>query len=103
MGLKLLCKETESANTMTVVYYPNGVDDVRFRKSMAESGIVVAGGLGPLKGKTFRVGHMGNIDKNDLLATISAIEGALSDRITVLLKGQAWQPLIDYCRTIYSD
>ena len=65
---------------MTVVYYPNGVDDVGFRKSMAESGIVVAGGLGPLKGKTFRVGHMGNIDKNDLLATISAIEGALSEQ-----------------------
>lgn len=78
MGLKLLCKETESANTMTVTYYPSGIDDVRFRKFMAESGIVVAGGLGPLKGKTFRVGHMGNIDKIDLLATVSAIEGALS-------------------------
>jgi alanine-glyoxylate transaminase/serine-glyoxylate transaminase/serine-pyruvate transaminase len=45
---------------------------------MAENGVVIAGGLGPLKGKTFRVGHMGNINKNDLLATISAIESTLT-------------------------
>jgi alanine-glyoxylate transaminase/serine-glyoxylate transaminase/serine-pyruvate transaminase len=80
MGLKLLCKETESANTMTVTYYPTGIEDARFRKSVSESGIVVAGGLGPLKGRTFRVGHMGNIDQNDLLATVSAIEKALVDQ-----------------------
>jgi aspartate aminotransferase-like enzyme len=65
---------------MTVSRYPNGVEDAEFRKTMAENGVIVAGGLGPLKGKTFRVGHMGNINKNDLLATISAIEGALRQR-----------------------
>ena len=80
IGLTLLCRESDSANTMTVIYYPNGVDDLRFRKCLVDSGIVVAGGLGPLKGKTFRVGHMGNVDKNDLLATISAIEKALSEQ-----------------------
>ena len=80
ISLTLLCRESESANTMTVVYYPNGIDDIRFRKCLADSGIVVAGGLGPLRGKTFRVGHMGNIDKNDLLATVSAIEKALSEQ-----------------------
>ena len=80
MGLQLLCQQNESANTMTVSRYPNGVEDAEFRKTMAENGVIVAGGLGPLKGKTFRVGHMGNINKNDLLATISAIEGALRQR-----------------------
>ena len=78
IGLQLLCQDSESANTMTVTHYPNGVQDGQFRKTMAENGVVIAGGLGPLKGKTFRVGHMGNINKNDLLATVSAIESALT-------------------------
>jgi aspartate aminotransferase-like enzyme len=36
--------------------------------------------LGPLRKKVFRVGHMGNVNHNDLLATIAAIEGSLSER-----------------------
>jgi alanine-glyoxylate transaminase/serine-glyoxylate transaminase/serine-pyruvate transaminase len=78
IGLQLLCQDGESANTMTVTHYPNGVQDAQFRNTMAENGVVIAGGLGPLKGKTFRVGHMGNINKNDLLATVSAIESTLT-------------------------
>jgi aspartate aminotransferase-like enzyme len=45
---------------------------------LEEYGIVVAGGLGPLKDKAFRVGHMGNVNRNDTLATLAAVEGALS-------------------------
>ena len=67
INLQLLCKEAESASTMTVVNYPNGVIDTEFRKNMAEKyGIVVAGGLGLLSQKVFRVGHMGNVNRNDL-------------------------------------
>ena len=43
---------------------------------MAE-GIVVAGGLGAYAGKMFRLGHMGNIDKHDLVSVIATIERAL--------------------------
>ena len=77
IGLQLLCKESESASTLTVTNYPNNVDDVQFRKNLAERGVAIAGGLGPLKGKTFRVGHMGNINENDLASVTSAIEAAL--------------------------
>jgi aspartate aminotransferase-like enzyme len=48
---------------------------------MAEKcGIIVAGGLGPLSQKVFRVGHMGNVNRNDLLATIAAVEGSLTEQ-----------------------
>jgi alanine-glyoxylate transaminase/serine-glyoxylate transaminase/serine-pyruvate transaminase len=78
MGLQLLCDDAAASNTLTVALYPNGVRDAEFRKAMAEEyGVVVAGGLGPLKEKTFRVGHMGNLNRNDVLATLSAIEGSL--------------------------
>jgi aspartate aminotransferase-like enzyme len=78
MGLQLLCEDSAASNTLTVAYYPKGVSDIEFRKSMAEGyGVVVAGGLGPLKDKAFRVGHMGNVNRSDILATLSAIEGSL--------------------------
>jgi alanine-glyoxylate transaminase/serine-glyoxylate transaminase/serine-pyruvate transaminase len=81
INLQLLCKESESASTLTVVHYPSGVGDAVFRKTMAEKyGVVVAGGLGPLSQKVFRVGHMGNISQNDILATIAAVEGSLSQQ-----------------------
>lgn len=81
IGLRLLCEETASANTLTVAYYPDGVRDAEFRKTMAEKyGVVVAGGLGPLSQKAFRVGHMGNVNRNDILATIAAVEGSLTEQ-----------------------
>ena len=79
MGLRLLCEDAVASNTLTVAYYPPGVRDAEFRKSMQEEfGIVVAGELGPLKDKAFRVGHMGNVNRSDILATLAAIEGSLS-------------------------
>jgi aspartate aminotransferase-like enzyme len=81
IGLRLLCEENVSANTLTVAYYPENIDDARFRKTMAEKyGIVIAGGLGPLRGKGFRVGHMGNVSGNDIFATLAAIEGSLAEQ-----------------------
>jgi aspartate aminotransferase-like enzyme len=46
---------------------------------MRRRGIVVASTLGPLKGKGFRVGHMGNVSQNDVMSTIGAIEATLRD------------------------
>jgi alanine-glyoxylate transaminase/serine-glyoxylate transaminase/serine-pyruvate transaminase len=81
INLQLLCNESESANTMTVVRYPSNATDAEFRKTMAEKyGIMIAGGLGPLSQKVFRVGHMGNVNRNDLLATVAAIEGSLNEQ-----------------------
>ena len=78
IGLQLLCEDAVASNTLTVAYHPKGVSDGEFRRSMAEDyGVAVAGGLGPLKDKAFRVGHMGNVNSSDILATLSAIEGSL--------------------------
>jgi hypothetical protein len=45
------------ADTLSVVRYPAGVEDAAFRKEMASRRVVVAGSLGPLAGKAFRMGH----------------------------------------------
>ena len=79
IGLCLLCDDAVASNTLTVAYYPTGVRDAEFRKSMQEAfNIVVAGELGPLRDKAFRVGHMGNVNRSDILATLAATEASLS-------------------------
>ena len=42
-------------------------------------GITVAGGQGDLKGKIFRISHLGYYDDMDVLAMISALEMTLRD------------------------
>lgn len=78
LGLKLLADPSCRAVTLSDVLYPDGVDDMEFRKAMIEEGVIIAGGLGAYKGKMFRVGHMGNIDTNDIVAVLGAIERVLA-------------------------
>ena len=77
LGFKVLAKPGHRAVTLSNLVYPEGINDVEFRKILAEEGIVVAGGLGPYAGKMFRLGHMGNIDTHDLVSVIATIERAL--------------------------
>ena len=79
LGLELLSKnEQVSANTLSAPLYPSQIDSSTFLKTINEEGIILAGGLLPeLKNQYFRIGHMGSVNKNDLLATVGAIETAL--------------------------
>ncbi len=77
LGFKLVAERGYEADTVTALHYPNGIDDVKFRNLVAERSILISPGFGPLRGKTFRVGHMGNISPNDLISVISAIEYSL--------------------------
>ena len=65
------------ASTLSVVAYPEGVDDKAFRAALDERGVVVAGGLAETAGKVFRMGHMGNLTDDDVLFALEAAEGAL--------------------------
>lgn len=77
LGLRLVAEERYASDTVSAVYYPENVDDGKFRSEMKKCGIIVAGMLGPLRGKGFRVGHMGNVNQNDILSMITAIETSL--------------------------
>jgi alanine-glyoxylate transaminase/serine-glyoxylate transaminase/serine-pyruvate transaminase len=65
------------ASTLSVVRYPDGVDDKAFRSSLYENGVVVAGGLGQTLGKVFRMGHMGNLTSAQVKFAIEAVEKTL--------------------------
>lgn len=77
LGFVLLAEAGNRAVTLSNIIYPEGVDDLEFRKTLMNEGIIVAGGLGPYAGKMFRIGHMGNIDINDEVAVLGVIERTL--------------------------
>jgi alanine-glyoxylate transaminase/serine-glyoxylate transaminase/serine-pyruvate transaminase len=66
-----------TATTLTVPYYPQGVD-AALLGHVKEAGAILAGGLyPPIKTKYFRIGHMGAVNESDVLATLGAIENGL--------------------------
>ncbi len=68
------------ADGLTSVHMPEGVDGSAFLKRLeSRFGIKVAGGQGHLKGKIFRIAHMGILDELDILGTLSAIELVLDE------------------------
>ena len=79
MGLKQIPVSDElAANTLSAPYYPDGIAGPELVKHINQAGVIVAGGLHvDLKAEYFRIGHMGVISGNDVLATIGAIEQAL--------------------------
>lgn len=77
MGLLLFTDATCLANTLSVLHYPDKADDASFRAEMLKNGVVVAGGLGPVAGKAFRAGHMGNIGREEICEALMAIEKSL--------------------------
>ncbi|SDY64936.1 pyridoxal-phosphate-dependent aminotransferase family protein [Tindallia californiensis] len=77
IGFSILAEKEHRASTLSNVLYPEGMDDASFRKLLYQEGVMVAGGLGIYAGKMFRLGHMGNVDMHDLVATLAAIERAL--------------------------
>ncbi len=77
LDLKLVAERECAADTVTAAYYPKNIEDNAFRSEMKQREIVVASTLGPLKGKGFRVGHMGNVSQSDIMSTVAAIEATL--------------------------
>lgn len=80
LGLALFTAPDCLADTLSVVSYPDGLDDADFRRAMAGRGVVVAAALGPIAGKAFRIGHMGNIGPDEIYRTLAAIEASLADQ-----------------------
>jgi aspartate aminotransferase-like enzyme len=79
LDLELFTDAACRADTLSVVLHREGVDDGSFRAAMAAEGVVVAGALGPIAGKAFRVGHMGNIGESEVNRTLEAMRAALGD------------------------
>jgi len=81
LGLEMLVKDPEKRGfSTTAIKVPEGVDGGQLTKVMRiKYGVTVAGGQGKLKGKIFRIGHIGYVGMFDLITAFSALEMALAD------------------------
>ncbi len=95
MGFKLLAAEGNRCSTLSNILYPEGIDDVQFRTTLAAEGVMVAGGLAAYAGKMFRLGHMGNIDDHTVYSTIAAIERTLTKLNYTYEKGIGLKTLLE--------
>ncbi len=73
--------KTEEDRSISIIAlnYLEGLEDGTFRNTLAQKfRVLVAGGFGNLKGKVFRVGCMGEVQRYHVMRTISAISSTLS-------------------------
>ncbi len=88
LGLELFAKSNPS-DSITSVKVPQGVDGGALVKKMRdEYGVVIAGGQGDMKGKIFRIAHMGYMNEFDTVVGIAALEFALKAQGYVVASGK---------------
>lgn len=74
LGLKLFAASSP-ANAATAVSTPEGMDSGSIVKELrTRFGAIVANGQGSMRGKIFRLAHMGYYDVADLFAVVAALE-----------------------------
>jgi aspartate aminotransferase-like enzyme len=77
LGLKLFAPSAAS-DVVTAVVVPENIDGEKLVKTMRDTyGVTIAGGQSELKGKVFRIAHMGYIEEFDIIVGISCLEKVL--------------------------
>jgi alanine-glyoxylate transaminase/serine-glyoxylate transaminase/serine-pyruvate transaminase len=79
-GLEILCANPdEYSNSLTAVLMPSGHDADQLRELILDRfNLSLGNGLGKLKGKVFRIGHLGDFNDLMLAGTLSGIELGLA-------------------------
>lgn len=80
MGLGMNVAPEHRLWSLNAVRVPEGVDDARIRgRLLNDSNIEIGGGLGPLKGKIWRIGLMGSgSSRQNVLLVLEALHSALN-------------------------
>lgn len=79
LNLQMLAPREHASPSVTAIKAPEGLQAGDIIKGLLRDfNVVVAGGQGALKGKIFRIGHLGYVDGLDLMSGISALELTLS-------------------------
>jgi len=90
MGLELFSPDEERSAVVTAIRAPEGVDATEIVSTLRDRfGITIANGQGELKGKIFRIGHIGWFDVFDITTALAAVELALVDAGAEIERGIA--------------
>lgn len=84
MGLELFADEKHASNAVTAVKPPKGVEVGEMLRHIQDRyGILLASGQGDLRGKMFRIAHVGCIAEREVFAALGAIEHYLREQEAV--------------------
>jgi serine---pyruvate transaminase len=90
IGLELFSPDEDRSAVVTAIRSPDGVDATRVVAELRERfGITIANGQGELKGKIFRIGHIGWFDVFDITTALAALELTLGDAGAEIERGVA--------------
>ena len=96
MGLELFSPDEERSAVVTAIRAPEGVDATEIVSSLRDRfGITIANGQGDLKGKVFRIGHIGWFDICDITTALAAVELVLADAGAEIERGVAVTRALD--------
>ena len=80
LGLDLSGEHLERAWAVTAIRAPQGIDaEELVAKVRRDHGMILAPGQGPLKGRVFRIGHLGFYDRFDIIRCLAALELTLDE------------------------
>jgi aspartate aminotransferase-like enzyme len=90
MGLELFSPDEERSAVVTAIRAPEGVDATEVVEGLRNRfGITIANGQGELKGRIFRIGHIGWFDVFDITTALAAVELVLTDAGADIERGVA--------------
>jgi alanine-glyoxylate transaminase/serine-glyoxylate transaminase/serine-pyruvate transaminase len=80
-GLKILCEDPAAySDSLTAVVMPEGIDsNVLIARARDRFALALGVGLGKLRGRVFRIGHLGALGELEVLATLGGVEMALRE------------------------
>jgi aspartate aminotransferase-like enzyme len=80
MGLELFSPDEDRSAVVTTIRSPDGIDSGKLLLLLRDRfGVTLAPGQGELKGKAFRIGHIGWFDVFDIASALSAVEIGLTE------------------------
>lgn len=77
LGFRLFAEPSHASKTVTAAWLPDGVEWSALNKIMRGRGLVVAGGQDRLAGRILRVGHLGDVRREDVIDAIRVIGDSL--------------------------
>ena len=90
MGLELFSPDDDRSAVVTAIRAPDGVDSGELVLTLRDRfGITLAPGQGELKGKVFRIGHIGYFDVFDVTTALAGVELALTEAGAGIERGLA--------------
>jgi len=96
MGLELFSPDDDRSAVVTAIQAPDGIDSAELVQTLRDRhGIVLAPGQGPLKGKIFRIGHIGYYDVFDITTALAGVELVLSELGADIERGAAITAALD--------